>query len=255
MALPLIPPESQFIDADGAPYAGGTIDTFVPGTSTPKDTWSDMGGTALNTNPVVLDAAGRALLYGDGDYRFVVKDALGNLVYDQETTSFVSSAMQPVVAAATLADARNLLGIDDAISTEASARSAADSAEAIARANADTAETNARTAADTTLQTNIDAEVTRATAAEAALTGGMPGKIQYGYTITDNDGHKRVDFGSAYTGNPVVVVTQVGSTYDVTSAVATSDTTGFNVWWAFPGSGAPTPAGTRSFFWVAIGPA
>src|SRR4029079_6527285 len=40
---------------------------------------------------------------------------------------------------------------------------------------ADTAETTARTTADTTLQTNIDAEVTRATAAEADLAGGAVG--------------------------------------------------------------------------------
>src|SRR5215467_6782590 len=108
-------PEVQFIDENGAPYAGGSVEFYIPGTDTPKDTWSDNGGTALNTNPVVLDAAGRALIFGDGDYRAVLKDALGNLIYDQWTSSIVSDAMQPVMAAATIAEARDLLGVTDAI--------------------------------------------------------------------------------------------------------------------------------------------
>src|SRR3954470_3470007 len=185
MAAPVISPELQWSDANGTPYAGGSIETYQPGTSTPKATWLDPDQAALNTNPVILDAAGRSLMFGDGDYRLVLKDALGNLIFDQPASTIVSAAMAPVVAAPTIADARNLLGFDAAIAQEAADRAAADSAEATARGNADTAETNARTAADTTLQTNIDAEKTRAMAAEAALTGGSPGKIQYGTGIAD----------------------------------------------------------------------
>jgi hypothetical protein len=66
---PVIIPEQQFNDADGHPYAGGSLTTYVPGTTTPKQTWLDPGQAALNTNPIILDAAGRCLLYGDGDYR------------------------------------------------------------------------------------------------------------------------------------------------------------------------------------------
>ncbi len=113
-------PEVQFIDENGAPYAGGTIAFYIPGTLTPKSTWQDAGQVTLNTNPVVLDAAGRAVIFGNGDYRAILTDVLGNLIYDQLTSSTlpesdISPAMLPVVEAATLATARSLMGITAAI--------------------------------------------------------------------------------------------------------------------------------------------
>ncbi len=255
MAAPVLNPEPQFADANGTPYAGGSLASYIVGTSTPKPTYLDPGLTALNTNPIVLNSAGRCVMFGDGDFRLVLRDVLGNLIWDQPSTSIVSAAMAPVVSAPTIADAVDLLGLGDAAADEAAARAAADSAEQTARINGDNTEKAAREAADTTLQTNIDAEKTRAMAAEAALTGGLPGKIQYGQAVTDSDGHKRVTFASAYTGNPAIFITQIGSTYDVTVAVATSDSTGFNVWLAYSsGPAISTPAGIRSFFWLAIGP-
>jgi hypothetical protein len=101
--------EQQFIDANGAPYAAGTVTTYVPGTSTPKATWRDAAQSVLNTNPIVLDAAGRAVIYGSGTYRTVLQDSAGLLVWDKETTApdagAISPAMQPVVSAASVADA------------------------------------------------------------------------------------------------------------------------------------------------------
>ena len=82
MPLPLPPPRIQWIDANGHPLAGGTVQTLVVGTSTPKDTWVDPDKAAANTNPVILDAAGRAIILGSADYRLIVRDADGNLVYD-----------------------------------------------------------------------------------------------------------------------------------------------------------------------------
>jgi len=58
---------------------------YVPNSSTPKDTFQDSGGTILNTNPIVLDASGEAIIYGSGAYRQVVYDANGDLVWDQIT--------------------------------------------------------------------------------------------------------------------------------------------------------------------------
>jgi hypothetical protein len=170
MPLLLPEPEAQFCDADGNPYAAGTIDTFVPGTSTPKATWQDKDGAALNTNPIVLDAAGRAIIFGDGDYRFVLKDAAGNLIYDQWTSSVVSVAMQPVVAAPTIAEAQRLLGISDVAAETARA----EAAEAALGTRIDNEVTRA-TNAETSLRNDLNAEIARAEAAEANLQAQIDG--------------------------------------------------------------------------------
>lgn len=77
--------KQQFLDASGAPLTSGTVTFYVPGTTTFKDTWQDAEGTILNTNPVVLDAAGEAVIYGDGEYRQIVQDSDGNTIWDQKT--------------------------------------------------------------------------------------------------------------------------------------------------------------------------
>lgn len=83
----LPPAKTTFFDNNGKPLAAGTVDFYVPGTATRKTTWQDAGETVANTNPVVLDNAGRALILGGGSYRQVVKDKNGNLIWDQVTSS------------------------------------------------------------------------------------------------------------------------------------------------------------------------
>src|SRR6202012_5467435 len=67
--------------------AGGTVGYYIPNTLTIKQTWQNSGETVLNQNPVQLDANGCALVYGFGIYRQIVKDNLGNTIWDQLTTS------------------------------------------------------------------------------------------------------------------------------------------------------------------------
>lgn len=81
--LPL--PETTWFDQNGIPLAGGSVYFYVPNTTTPKDTYQDAAGTVLNTNPITLDSAGRAIVYGTGSYRQEVYDAAGNLIWDQVT--------------------------------------------------------------------------------------------------------------------------------------------------------------------------
>jgi Pectate lyase superfamily protein len=89
---------------------------FVPNSMTPKTSWADAGGTTPNANPLTLDAAGSALIYGSGSYQLTVTDSLGNAVpaYSGVTSDVVSvvgisAAMQPVVSAATTSAAATLL--------------------------------------------------------------------------------------------------------------------------------------------------
>lgn len=67
--------------------AGGTVGFYIPNTQTIKQTWRDSGETILNTNPVGLDQNGCAVVYGAGIYRQILKDSLGNTVWDKLTAS------------------------------------------------------------------------------------------------------------------------------------------------------------------------
>ena len=65
--------------------AGGSVAFYIPSTNTFKQTWKDAAQTVLNTNPAALDANGCLIAYGTGSYRQVVKDSLGNTIWDQVT--------------------------------------------------------------------------------------------------------------------------------------------------------------------------
>lgn len=175
MPLLLQPPEFQAVDGNGLPYAGGSVGTYIPGTDTPKDTWVDKDGTALNANPIILDAAGRCIIFGDGEYRLVLRDADGNLIYDQWTSCVVSDAMQPVVVAPTIADAVQLLGIQDMIDASVSAEQARAQSVEAGLATAINNEVARATNAEATLTTNLNAEIARAEAAEANLQSQIDG--------------------------------------------------------------------------------
>lgn len=81
--------KQQFFTPQGIPAASGTVDMYVPSTTTRKTTWKSSSETVgnQNTNPVLLDAGGFATIYGDGAYRQVVKDADGNTIWDAVTAS------------------------------------------------------------------------------------------------------------------------------------------------------------------------
>jgi hypothetical protein len=95
----LIPNGKQtFLDQSGVPLAGGTVTFYVPGTTTPKDTFQDADLQILNTNPVQLDAAGTAVIWGAGSYRQIVMDSNGVTVWDQFTTvSATADTLPPAV--------------------------------------------------------------------------------------------------------------------------------------------------------------
>lgn len=77
--------KQQFIDQNGAPLANGSVYFYAPGTTNPMPTYQDRAGTILNTNPVLLDSRGQAVIWGNGTYRQVLKDASGVTIWDQIT--------------------------------------------------------------------------------------------------------------------------------------------------------------------------
>ena len=87
---------TQFVDGNGAPYAGGYLYMYVPFTTTPKATYQDPNGVTPNQNPITLDANGRAVVWGNGEYRQVLQDAFGVVVWDQLTYASPTSASKSV---------------------------------------------------------------------------------------------------------------------------------------------------------------
>lgn len=76
--------------------AGGKIQTDEAGTTTPLATYQDLSGATPNTNPVILDSAGMAVIrQTDGvAYKWRVYDADDNLLWtrDNITVGTASSA-------------------------------------------------------------------------------------------------------------------------------------------------------------------
>ena len=89
--------EQQYVDGNGAPYADGTVCMYIPSTLTAKQTWSDPLEANPNTSPcVTLDSQGRAIIYGSGTYRQILKDQNGNTIWDQLTQDVI--ALVPITS-------------------------------------------------------------------------------------------------------------------------------------------------------------
>ena len=74
----------QFFNDNGTPLAGGLIYTYQAGSSSPLATFVDNGGTVANSNPIVLDSAGRlpaeVWLFTGYSYKFIIKTAADVLI-------------------------------------------------------------------------------------------------------------------------------------------------------------------------------
>ena len=77
MAVKIAPTaRQQFEDANGNPYVGGKLFTYAAGSSTKQATYTDSTGLTANTNPIILDSAGRTpygvWLTAGLNYKFVL---------------------------------------------------------------------------------------------------------------------------------------------------------------------------------------
>lgn len=75
---------AQWFDDNGNVLSGGKIYTYQAGTTTPAATYADNLGSAVNPNPIVLDAAGRVpqeIWFPVGSkFKFVVKTSTETLI-------------------------------------------------------------------------------------------------------------------------------------------------------------------------------
>ncbi|MCK5444128.1 MAG: hypothetical protein KAI73_00815, partial [Rhodospirillaceae bacterium] len=113
-------PRPQFLDDNGDPFALGTLSFFdAAAHATPLDTHSDKELTVANANPVVLDAAGRpssggteiAIFLKQQAYYVVLKDSLGNTIWDADDVSNILQVdLAGLATIATYAAARATVG-------------------------------------------------------------------------------------------------------------------------------------------------
>ncbi len=94
MTVTILPiAKTIFVDANGVPLASGKVYTYVPNTSTFKTSWQDSGATIPNANPIILDSSGGCYLWGNGAYRELVQDSLGNTIFDAVTADLGSAIL------------------------------------------------------------------------------------------------------------------------------------------------------------------
>ncbi len=87
MASLLSAVRTRFFDKSNKPLAGGKVYTYEANSTNPKVTWSDEALTVQNTNPVLLDNEGTALIFFSGKYRFRIEDRDGVLVEDNPSVT------------------------------------------------------------------------------------------------------------------------------------------------------------------------
>jgi hypothetical protein len=71
----------QFFDNNGVPLAGGLIYQYQAGSSTPLTTYTTVNGTTPNSNPIILDSAGRTpqeiWMQTGYSYKFILQTSAG----------------------------------------------------------------------------------------------------------------------------------------------------------------------------------
>lgn len=111
---------SGLTDSNGNALASGKIFTYDAGTSNNKTTWIDAAKGSAATNPVILDANGRALIFADGIYKFVVKDSDDVTLYTWDSLEYgLQIVVLPEVSAPSgIANKGQFTTFDDAGDTE-----------------------------------------------------------------------------------------------------------------------------------------
>ena len=136
----------QFSDNNGSPLSGGLLYTYAAGTTTPQTTYISNTGVTANTNPVVLDSAGRVqgeiwLTQGQA-YKFVLKTSANVSIgtYDNVPGANDPNDIYVALAASSgssLIGYQPLVGSAITVQTELRALDAADATFALKGANTD----------------------------------------------------------------------------------------------------------------------
>lgn len=90
-------PKMQFFNNSGAVLSAGKLYSYAAGTTTPQPTYTDSSLGTPNTNPVILDAYGRATVYLSPDtaYKFTLQTSTGSTLWTQDNVSLPPTVTPP----------------------------------------------------------------------------------------------------------------------------------------------------------------
>jgi hypothetical protein len=86
----------QFFNNDGTVLAGGKLNTYIAGSSTPKTTYTTSAGNIAHANPIILDSSGRVpggqIWLTAGLYKFVITTSTNVLIGTYDNISGIGAA-------------------------------------------------------------------------------------------------------------------------------------------------------------------
>jgi len=85
-------------DSSGRSLAGGKVFTYQAGTSTLVSLFGDVAGTITLTNPLILDSRGAGEAWGNGSYKFVIKDSADVIQYTWDNKNYSTPADSSIYA-------------------------------------------------------------------------------------------------------------------------------------------------------------
>ena len=85
----------QFFDSNGNPLASGKLYTYAAGTTTPQTTYTSISGITANSNPIILNSAGRipseVWLTENVAYKFSLYTAEDQLIGNWDNVSGINA--------------------------------------------------------------------------------------------------------------------------------------------------------------------
>lgn len=96
MATGTLSPEPYLtvVNASGVPYVGAKVFTYIAGTTTPAATYTDVGLTVANANPIITDSAGRYTVFlpPGASFKYVIQDSTGAAIKTIDNVSAVPAS-------------------------------------------------------------------------------------------------------------------------------------------------------------------
>ena len=90
----------QFFNNDGTVLAGGKLNTYAAGTSTPKATYTTSAGNIAHANPIILDSSGRVpggeIWLTPESYKFVLNTSANVLIATYDNISGINAVLNQV---------------------------------------------------------------------------------------------------------------------------------------------------------------